>query len=280
MKRLAIKKMIFIFLLFIPFSPIYPESQSPKPFHETFWFQIIVFLLLILLFIIIHYLRTKKLRQKISKNEREQKTSYNSKEDTEEKIKELELMLDERTLQLTKVNKELKRVSKIDSVTGIPNYNQFNEFFYQEWRRSTRYSRPLSIIMINIDFFIPYNETYDQEAGENCLKKIAQMLKEIIKRPGDIVARYGAEEFIIVLSETNSKNSADIAEMIRVGAEFLKIENKESKISEFVTISLGCATTVPKKDNDPSSLIKAADDALSLSQQNGKNRVTTADPLS
>jgi len=134
------------------------------------------------------------------------------------------------------------------------------------------------MIMIDVDFFKLYNDTYGHQMGDECLKSLAKVLDESVNRPGDIVARYGGEEFVLVLSETNIHGAEALAEKVRSNIESLGIDHETSGVSDHVTICLGCASTVPTKDMEPSMLITAADKALYKSKQDGRNRVTTNHP--
>ena len=166
----------------------------------------------------------------------------------------------------------------MDDLTGIANHRRFIEFFDLEWRRSQRNARPISIILVDVDFFKLYNDTYGHQAGDKCLKNIAETMDKIIKRPGDLVARYGGEEFVIVLSETSSEGAEIIAENLRIQIENLKIDHKKSSVAKHVTISLGCATVIPDQESNSSILIKAADEALYRSKKGGRNRLTVTSP--
>ena len=160
-----------------------------------------------------------------------------------------------------------------DALTGIFNRRKFFEFYEFEWRRSMRNSRPLSVILIDVDFFKLYNDTYGHQAGDECLKKVAYEIEHTVNRAGDISARYGGEEFIILLSETSLKGAADVAEKLRKNVEHKAIVHKTSSVSEYVTISLGYSSTIPVKDSDSALLINAADNALYKSKNNGRNRI-------
>ena len=190
--------------------------------------------------------------------------------------KNLEIQVAERTKQLDKANQKLKQLATHDALTDISNRRQFIETFNIEWKRSIRNSRPISIIMIDVDDFKAYNDTYGHQAGDRCLKKIAQMLNKLINRPGDLVARYGGEEFIIILSETKSSGASHVAEKMRTMVEGFNMVHEKSRAADHVTISLGCATIIPTKENDSSMLIKAADEALYKSKESGRNCVTIA----
>ena len=128
--------------------------------------------------------------------------------------------------------------------------------------------------LADVDFFKLYNDTYGHQAGDGCLKKIAQLLRTSINRAGDLAARYGGEEFIIVLSNTDTNGAAHISESIREGVKDLKIVHETSSVANYVTISLGCSTLYPQKGEDHTSLVKLADEALYMSKQKGRNQTT------
>ncbi len=176
--------------------------------------------------------------------------------------------------QLVEANKKLEHLANFDVLTEVANRRNFMETFEKEWKRSRRNKLPLSLIMIDVDFFKAYNDNYGHQAGDECLKKIAPLLKEVLTRPGDVVARYGGEEFVIILPETNLEGTTLIAEKLRQKIESAEIPHDASTISDYVTISLGTATTIPsiRKRKKPDSLIAAADEALYKAKRSGRNR--------
>jgi len=186
---------------------------------------------------------------------------------------ELESIVQERTSQLREANNKLERLATLDGLTGVSNRRHFDEFLDQEWKRAIRYQAPVSLIMIDIDFFKMFNDTYGHQAGDECLKQVANVLQETVPRATDLVARYGGEEFSVVLTNTDTSASANMAEKLRSGVERLKIPHKRSKAGDHVTISLGVATGVPHKKSAPESLIAAADKALYQAKEEGRNQV-------
>jgi len=168
---------------------------------------------------------------------------------------------------------KLQRLTSLDGLTGIANRRYFDEHFEREWKRAIRCRKPLSLIMCDIDFFKFYNDTYGHMNGDECLKKVANALNETIKRPGDLVSRYGGEEFAVVLPETDEKGALAVAEILRIDVESLKIEHINSSSSKYVTISLGVATAIPNMDSSLIELIIAADKALYQAKKEGRNRV-------
>ncbi len=182
--------------------------------------------------------------------------------------------------QLEEVNERLQRLSALDPLLGIANRRRFEEVLDLEWRRAVRYRTPLSLMMLDIDTFKAYNDTYGHQSGDECLKKVATALASALKRPGDLVARYGGEEFVTVLPSIEVAAAAKLAETLRFKIEALHIEHAASTISPYVTISIGVATTVPERDATPAQLIAAADQALYQAKQSGRNQVRTAPSVS
>ncbi|MFZ5642847.1 MAG: diguanylate cyclase domain-containing protein [Bacillota bacterium] len=167
----------------------------------------------------------------------------------------------------------LRRLSFLDGLTGIANRRYFDEYIDREWRRAMRNTTPLSLIMFDIDFFKIYNDTYSHLSGDDCLKRVARVIGDIVKRPGDLVARYGGEEFAVVLPETNINSASVIAETLRSRVEEMGIIHGNSKVSRYVTISLGVAAAVPAAGSLPETLIAEADKALYQAKREGRNRV-------
>jgi diguanylate cyclase (GGDEF)-like protein/PAS domain S-box-containing protein len=184
--------------------------------------------------------------------------------------------IDERVAKekkLLETNQMLLYFSKMDGLTDIPNRRYFEEMFQKEWTRTMRHSMPLSILMIDIDYFKHYNDRYGHLAGDSCIKEIAKTIKQTLKRPGDFAARYGGEEFVILLPETDEKGAAYLAECILANVLDLKIKNDVSDISEFVTVSIGHATIVPALEMKREDLIKQADQQLYSAKESGRNQV-------
>lgn len=179
----------------------------------------------------------------------------------------------ESELKLKEANEKLMRISQLDGLTEIPNRRYYEEVFNKEWKNAIRSAGPISLIMLDIDHFKIYNDTYGHLEGDACLKSVANTLKNTLNRPGDFVARYGGEEFSIILPATNKEGAAFVAEMLRINIEELCIPHKNSKVKPVVTISIGVATTIPQRGSDYESLIKIADNALYKAKEKGRNRV-------
>jgi diguanylate cyclase (GGDEF)-like protein len=174
---------------------------------------------------------------------------------------------------LEEANRELRRLSTIDPLTGLANRRQFRESYLGEWARAQREGRPLSVVMLDIDFFKKFNDRYGHLAGDDCLERIAGALAGALHRGGDLLARYGGEEFIAVLPGIDADGAAEVAESMRRQVLAQGIEHDRSAIHEFVTVSAGAATLIPGPAIDPSVLIEAADRALYLAKSRGRNRV-------
>jgi diguanylate cyclase (GGDEF)-like protein len=186
----------------------------------------------------------------------------------------LEIIIKERTAIIKEQNRKLKELATHDGLTGLFNKRKFEELYDREWRRAVRNKTPIGIIMIDIDYFKLYNDSYGHQAGDICLKKVAETISNTVNRPGDAVARYGGEEFIVLLSETDEMGVTIIAERIRKRVENMRMVHEKSKVSDYITISLGCSVIIPDTELSPSVLIKKADDALYESKEHGRNRVT------
>lgn len=167
----------------------------------------------------------------------------------------------------------LRNLSYQDGLTGIANRRRFDEKLEQEWRRTAREHQPISLIMLDIDFFKNYNDIYGHPAGDECLKKIAHVLSETVARPGDIAARYGGEEFAAILPNTALLGAEKLAEQIRAHVEALELPHANSAVSPWVTVSVGLATRIPANSEEHTVLLEGADRALYKAKQQGRNRV-------
>ncbi|MGI6570300.1 MAG: diguanylate cyclase [Caldicoprobacterales bacterium] len=193
--------------------------------------------------------------------------------------KKLEVRVKERTEELRHANEMLKaanmkleRISMVDGLTSIKNRRAFDLEFNRTWKVSLREGMPLALIMIDIDRFKEFNDTYGHLSGDQKLKRVAEVIEGTIKRPGDLAARYGGEEFAVMLMNTSADGAAAVAEEIRARVEEMGAEDGEA---EGVTLSLGVASVVPDNEMEPEDLIEAADRALYKAKEDGRNRVVT-----
>jgi diguanylate cyclase (GGDEF)-like protein len=178
--------------------------------------------------------------------------------------------------QLEVVNQELQNLATIDSLTQIANRRCFDESLLREWQRMEREHSPLSLIFSDIDCFKSYNDTYGHQAGDECLKQVAKILRQHSQRPADVVARYGGEEFALILPNTDIKGAVGLAETIRTHIKAKLIAHVGSHISDYLTISSGVATVIPDTNISPEWLIAKADAALYQAKQAGRDRVGIA----
>ncbi len=174
--------------------------------------------------------------------------------------------------ELEAKNAELERLSSQDGLTGIANRRRFDEFVTKEWMRGARENQPLSLILIDIDHFKPYNDNYGHQGGDDCLRKVARTLASAARRSGDLVARYGGEEFVVVMPGTDAQGAANIADSLRSKIEALNLPHEYSSTADHITISLGVSTMVPTADRKVEDLIEAADQALYEAKESGRNR--------
>ena len=157
----------------------------------------------------------------------------------------------------------LHRMSNTDALTETANRRHFDDTLTLEWRRGIRSAMPVSLVMVDIDFFKPFNDTHGHQAGDELLRKVAQTLQSRLHRAGDLVARYGGEEFAILLSGVDREHAREIAERARADVEALDV----------ITISAGVATMTPSRDESPDALVRTADGALYEAKRAGRNRV-------
>ncbi|NET51640.1 MAG: diguanylate cyclase [Merismopedia sp. SIO2A8] len=177
--------------------------------------------------------------------------------------------------QLEEANRELRRLALLDGLTGVANRRRFDEYLEDEWNRMVRERLPLSLILCDIDFFKRYNDTYGHQAGDDCLRRVADALRFCAKRSVDLVARYGGEEFAVILPNTNAAGASRVAKVILEVVSNLEIVHDQSEVSKHVTLSLGIGSIYPKPSKTPQMLISAADKALYQAKAAGRNRYFT-----
>ncbi|GAB6177365.1 hypothetical protein JCM16814_22560 [Desulfobaculum senezii] len=176
-------------------------------------------------------------------------------------------------LDLKRKTDILENLSSFDELTSIPNRRRFDEVLDLEWRRALRSALPMSVIMLDIDFFKRFNDNYGHTAGDDCLRKVAKLLAGQLKRPHDLVARYGGEEFVVVLPETDYDGASIIGESMRLAIESKSIMHEHSDIASVVTISVGVAATIPSQEKNAEELVHTADKMLYRAKEGGRNRV-------
>ncbi len=177
---------------------------------------------------------------------------------------------------LERANIALDRMAHLDSLTQLPNRRSFDENMSREWRRLAREGKQLAVILCDIDYFKQFNDSYGHQHGDQCLRQVAHALGSHAKRAGDLVCRYGGEEFIFLLPDTCLEGALTVAERARCEVEALSIRHRSSQISSVVTLSLGVAACFPALDVCRETLVKEADVALYEAKNNGRNRVVCA----
>ncbi len=183
-----------------------------------------------------------------------------------------------RERELEALTRKFELLSNQDGLTGVPNRRCFDEVFRKEWRRARRDGLPLSALMIDIDFFKLYNDTYGHLQGDLCLRRVAEAIMAALKRPGDFVARYGGEEFVVLLPGTDLAGALSIAGTIRVNVRAASIEHANSQVSDRVTVSIGISGVVPNMNLEAEALLAASDMALYQAKSGGRNRVEVRPP--
>ena len=171
----------------------------------------------------------------------------------------------------------LEKLVSIDSLTEVANRRRFDEVLDQEWRRCMRNSSPLSVVMIDVDFFKPLNDSFGHAAGDVCLKQIAQILKNATRRSSDTIARYGGEEFCAILPNTPFEDAFKLAEVMRCSVEDEAIPHPKTPLGDRVTVSIGVATTTPAPQSHSSQLLAQADEMLYRAKMEGRNRCNGMD---
>ncbi len=168
----------------------------------------------------------------------------------------------------------MEQLAICDGLTGLANRRRFDTVFDEEWRRALRDGDSIAILMIDVDSFKLFNDLYGHLAGDECLRQVANSLRGNVKRAGDLAARFGGEEFIVMMPRTDLPGALAAAETLRAGVQMLQLKHQRSS-HLVVTISIGCWSTIPVADIMPSTLVDTADRGLYLAKQSGRNRIGT-----
>lgn len=178
-----------------------------------------------------------------------------------------------RTQELAAANGRLRRIAEIDGLTAIPNRRSFDHSLEVEWRRAERFGSPLAVVLIDVDHFKLFNDTYGHPAGDDCLQVIADALSNGLKRGGELLARYGGEEFVALLPNVDAAEAARTAERLRQRVADLAISHCTPTEESRVTVSAGVASEVPARGRTPQCLLSDADAALYQAKRAGRDRV-------
>lgn len=167
-------------------------------------------------------------------------------------------------------------VSRMDGLTGVPNRRYFDQFLESEWKRCARLHFPITLAIMDLDYFKLLNDHYGHLEGDDCLIKIGAVLNAFGKRPGDLFARYGGEEFALVFGNTTIEQSLIVINKIQEAISVLSIPNEKSPVRPTVTVSIGVAMMHPGRQGDEKDLIRAADRHLYAAKEHGRNRLVFA----
>lgn len=181
--------------------------------------------------------------------------------------------IEQQKLELEKVNRQLQKLSLKDPLTELWNRRKYDETIILEWNRCLRHQRPIALILMDVDYFKEYNDYYGHLAGDECLTKIGQTIKNSLSRSTDMAARYGGDEFIVILPETEKEEAIKIAGMLGQKIEALHIPHGQSTVSSYVTVSIGVTLTIPSINSSNEDLFIVADKALYQAKAVGRNQV-------
>jgi two-component system chemotaxis family response regulator WspR len=195
-----------------------------------------------------------------------------------QEIRNLEIarqQLEELNRKLLQENEELQKIASTDALTGIMNRRQGMYFLEREWQRSIRNGQSLALILADIDFFKKYNDSLGHQAGDDCITQVARCLQSSLKRPSDLVFRYGGEEFLILLPCTDNEGARLVGFHILEAIRDLEIHHPDSEASDRVTISLGYAAAVPGIHSHYAELLNKADQGLYRAKNEGRNTISS-----
>ncbi|MFV9682128.1 GGDEF domain-containing protein [Pseudomonas sp. NY15367] len=178
--------------------------------------------------------------------------------------------------QLLTLQKQLEEYSYKDGLTGVANRRMFDTVLVSEWANAQRNQQPLSLILLDIDYFKQYNDHYGHVQGDDCLKSVGQALSRAVNRPRDFVGRFGGEEFVLVLPETDEAAARHIAERCRQQVRRQRIAHERSAVSSLLTISLGVGTIVPGAHDRSQDFLNAVDKLLYQAKRRGRDRLEVA----
>ena len=180
-------------------------------------------------------------------------------------------------ITLKKQSDLLRSLAYLDGLTGVNNRRFFDEQLAKEWARAVRTSTGISVLMIDVDFFKRYNDTYGHQEGDDCLRSVARAIKSSMARPSDQMARYGGEEFVCLLPDTDLSGALLVAEKIRKSIEALQLPHAASETSRFVTVSVGVCSQAAPASSTAAALILQADAQLYAAKRSGRNRICSAE---
>lgn len=222
---------------------------------ETWWFRMLAALTLVAFGILVHRLRVWRLKAR---------------------QRELEQLVDVRTHQLAEANRELDRLARVDGLTGIANRRAFDEALHHAWAEERRNGGSLAVILCDIDQFKKFNDSQGHQAGDATLRSVAQAVAASLRRETDLVARYGGEELVLLLPDTDLEAAIQLAESVLENVRALAIPHPASEVAPYVTLSLGIAAMDGSEEGDAATVVLRADEALYQAKTTGRNRCVAA----
>ena len=178
--------------------------------------------------------------------------------------------------KLKQANQQLQHLANIDGLTQIANRRHFDRYYKSEWVKMMQTQQPLGLIFCDVDYFKKYNDFYGHQAGDDCLKQIAQTIHSSLYRPGDFAARYGGEEFAIILPNTDADGAVKVARNLQQKVKKLELVHQASEVSPYVSLSIGISSMIPSPELPPSFLVSRVDKALYQAKKVGRNRYFVA----
>jgi two-component system, chemotaxis family, response regulator WspR len=188
------------------------------------------------------------------------------------KKRELELLRVKEELE--QANRELEKLSSLDGLTGVANRRSFDRALAREWDRARRGGQPISVVLLDIDYFKKYNDTYGHQRGDACLIAVARAVSQVTQRSTDLVTRYGGEEFAAILPDLGHEGALHIAHRFNRAVAALRLPHMASQVSQWISVSVGVATIIPGHGESAQVLVGRADQALYHSKACGRDRVT------
>lgn len=190
-----------------------------------------------------------------------------------------ELLVNYQTKELAHLNQKLDRIAHEDALTGIANRRSFNVALEREWDIALREQSSLSLLLMDVDFFKRYNDTYGHEDGDQCLQAIAQAIHSAMMRPADLAARYGGEEFVVLMPDTDTQGAMMVAERILLSVDSRQIPHASSTAAPHVTLSIGITTLIPNTKQTLQDAIRQADEALYKAKEKGRHQYQVYEQL-
>jgi diguanylate cyclase (GGDEF)-like protein len=165
-------------------------------------------------------------------------------------------------------------LARTDPLTGLANRREFGEALYREWHRALRHHSPLSLFVIDVDYFKQYNDTLGHSAGDDCLVRLAELMQGFCKRATDLATRYGGEEFVLLLPDTNLTEATALGQTLLEQVRAAQIAHPGSSVADHITVSIGLTTLVPQQQD--CDLVEQADRALYEAKGQGRDRLVVA----